>query len=270
MKNKFIIFILLVFTFCCAIPASSQKFKVYSISGKVEKKSSNSWIDLKKFMTLDIKDVINIKPESSLRILDISSSAVYTFPTAGEYVLSNLISNAKQENNSLTRKIIAQSRKNIADNNTKSHKNIGAAMRGEIDEAEIETIYSDIVFCLKEKTNRGPIMFEKKTVDNELFYFSITNNSPNPVYANIFLGIGNSHWIPLYESDGLSGIKLQSNETVEMNHLIFIEDPDICYLGLGYTKEFPAEEIQFRLNENMEPLYECFIERSDVSIFIIE
>lgn len=172
--NRMVLFIALVLIFGQPISANSpQQVKVYSVNGKVVKKSGKSWMDVKKLMDLNLSDVIIIKPESSLRVIESPKFDVYTFDSAGEFVISKLIENAKQSNNSLTKKIIAESRRNIANGNAKSQKQIGACFRGDIDEDEIELMYADIIYSLNSTSNKGGLLLEKIPIDDNLSLVSL-------------------------------------------------------------------------------------------------
>lgn len=63
---------------------------------------------------------------------------------------------------------------------------------------------------------------------------------------------------------------LLPNQTIGLNHFVLCYSPEVSYVGIAYSKEFPAEEIQFRLNEKMEPLKDSVMGKSDVSLFFIE
>lgn len=268
MKKRYLVFIISIFISGFIFNPYAQDIKVYSVSGQVEKKLGNSWEGLKKLSRLEPKDIVKIKPESMLRVMDVSKHEVYTFQSTGEYQISNLIENIKKENSSITQKILAESRKNISESNSKSHKTIGAALRGEADEEEIEAIYSEIINTLSGKSGKGLIIFEKRPLEDDLFYFTISNQSKDPVFINIFRR-EKDLWRPILEGEGVSGIKINESETLPLEHLVYMEDPSVSYLGVAYEDEFPAEEIQYRLNEHLEPM-DGIIQEKDISVVIIK
>ncbi|MCH5229796.1 MAG: hypothetical protein J1F12_07390 [Muribaculaceae bacterium] len=272
MKPKFCcnLIALLLLWFTGIFSLYSQTMRVYSVEGNVEKKTENKWVALKKLMEIQPSDKINIGPESSIRIMDTGKHVVYTFQQNGEFTVSDLLDKIKKENSSLTSKIIAESRKNLNSGKSSSAKLIGAALRGELDENEIENLYSQIKYFLKNPSKMGNLKVEKIYLDDSLFNFRVTNETAQPIFFNILSKDTNDFWLPLFENDGESGILSFPEEVIDIDHLTFVDEPDILYIGIGYPAEFPAEEIQYRLNENMDPLEMDSSLYPSVLLFLIE
>lgn len=241
-------------------------FKVYSINGKVFKQIEDKrWIAIKKQTQLQSNDFIKVSPGSSIRILDTSTREIYSWKAEGQIIISNLIKNIREENRSLTSKIIADS-KHRFHQNEKSANIVGAARRETFDEEEIETIYSSIHKFLENPILDNKLEVEKIFVDDKIFLLKFSNISNSPMFLKVFVKPLDNKWASLDVSGPEETLFLPPKETLELPNLLYESEEESKIIIVGHIKDFDADEIIFMLNESYEPTSEIIDENLIVHI----
>lgn len=246
-------------------PLFSQDYRVYSLEGKVEKKTSTGWQILGRADLLSSDDIIKINPASTLRIIDKGKKQIYTFSQKGEANLLYLLNKAKEENNSITGKIIAESKRMASAE--KSHKSLGAAKR-ETDDENLEAIYAFVSERLKTGDDYGEFRVEKVGMEDGLVYLKFINNTDKALFANILINEeGFPNWRPLFDpQEDLAGIYINAGDTLEFTHMILADEGERM-VAVASALDFDIDELANMLENQLEPLE---IEVKDVSVYFVK
>lgn len=246
-------------------PLFSQEYRVYSIEGKVEKRAADGWHILGRTDNVTSDDVIRISRASTLRILDKGKKQIYTFSQKGEAKLQSLVNKAKEENSSLTGKIIAEAKRNTSAE--KSHKSLGAAHR-DMDDENLEAIYAAVVASLRSGEGCGELIVEKVKAEEGLMYLKCTNNSDEGLFVNILIPEDDSQkWRPLIDSrEYMAGIFINAGETLAFPHLLLTDD-GTGMTAVAFPIDFDIEELADMLENRLEPLE---TEVKDVSVYFVK
>lgn len=246
-------------------PLFSQDYTVYSLEGKVEKKTSKGWQILVRTDLLSSDDIIKINPASTLRILDKGNKQIYTFSQKGEAHLLSLLNKAKDENSSITGKMIAESKRKAL--TEKSHKSLGAAKR-ETDDENLEAIYACVVDRLNTGDDSGDLIVEKVVAEEGLVYLKFINKSDQAIFANILIHEESSpNWRPLFDpQEDMAGIYINAGDTIEFPHMILSDEGD-SMVAVSFALDFDIYELANMLENRLDPLE---IEVNDVNVYFVK
>lgn len=244
---------LAVATLLCA-GASAKNLKVYSVTGNVTKKEGTAWNKVAKANVLTDAATVKINPSSTLRVLDTSTRQIYTFSTPGEFNLGTLLRQSAKENGSLTGKIGAESRRQMAASSTKSHKAVGAATRATLDEEVLEALYTALVTGFEAGEDTGVLTMTKTPLEEDLFTVSLTNTSDEPVYANLFAKSEDGPWASVLEFDNdETALLIAPGATVALDHIVLAQMPGDRLVAVGFDQQFEGEELNDMFAEEFEP-----------------
>lgn len=250
--KKSLVYSLILLSSACAW---GKTFKVYSTAGNVSKKEGASWTALAKSGTVTDATTIKINPASSIRILDAATRQIYTFSSPGEFSVGALVKQSAKENSSLTGKIGAESRRQMAASSTKSHQAVGAATRATLDEELLEALYTSLVNGFGAGKDVGQIRLVKNMVDgDDLFTLSVVNESSEPVYVNVFAKSGDEPWSAVFSfSNDESALLVPPGATIAMDHILLAAMPGDQLVAVGFDQPFEAEELNDMFAEGFEP-----------------
>ena len=262
-KKCFLILLVGIFSFSIY----AETLKVYSVTGNVSKKDNSSWISLSKTSQVSDGDIIRINPSSRLRILNTSTHLVYTFSDQGEYKLYELISKSDKETQSLMGKITAETKKQMANNATKSHKALGAAHRATLDEEILEALYATLITYFESGENIGNLSLKKIPVEDGLFYLNLCNTSEEPLYVNFFVKDDKLPWHAIYPGSGEGNSILLVPDIPIAFDSILLAGEDCSLAVVGFNQPVEVEELNDMFEGNFEPED---VKVDNVSIFFIK
>lgn len=266
LMKKLIITAVLASLFCFG--ASAKSLKVYSVTGNVTQKSGAAWNKVAKANVLTDAATVKINPSSSLRVLDPSTRQIYTFSSPGEFNLGALLKQSAKENGSLTGKIGAESRRQMAANSSKSHKAVGAATRATLDEEVLEALYTALVTGFAAGQDTGVLTMTERPLEDGLFTVSLTNTSDEPVYANLFAKSDDGHWASVLEFDNdETALLIAPGATVSLDHIVLVRMPGDKLVAVGFDQQFEGEELNDMFAEEFEP---GETKASNVSLFFLK
>ena len=262
-KRGFLLFMALMVT----LGLWAKTLKVYSVTGNVSQKSGTTWSPLAKSAQVSDGVTIKINPASQVRFMDSSSHQIYTFSQSGEFKLADLIAKSDKDNKSLTGKISAESKKQLAASSTKSHQAVGAAHRATLDEEVLEALYAALAGGFEEGASFGDLSVKKVPQEDGLYYLSLTNNSADPMFVNIFVKNEGSPWQAIYKGSGdESAILLTPESTVDVDYILMADEEGGKVAAVGFNQLFEAEELNDMFEGEFEPQD---TKAENVSIFFI-
>lgn len=247
-------FITLALAACVCLGAYAKSLKVYAVTGNVTEKKGTAWSPLAKSAIITDAATVKINPSSTLRVLDMTNRQIYTFSTPGQFNLGELIKKSAKENSSLTGKIGAESRRQMAASSTKSHSAVGAATRATLDEEVLEALYTSLCNGFAAGADSGVLTMTKVPAEDGMFTLSITNTSAEPVYANVFAKSEGGTWATIYEfSNDESALLIAPGATVNMDHIQLVAEEGDQFVAVGFDQAFEGEELNDMFSEDFEP-----------------
>lgn len=235
-----------------AMPGMSRTLKIYSITGKVSKKTDAGWVALKKNGEVTDADMLKINQASSIKLIDNIIHKVHVFDQPGESLVSRLIDKSLRESSSITSRMVAESRKQMS--GAKSHGTSGASIRGTDDESLLETLFTALNNGFQAAENKGDISLTKVADSDGLFHLRITNNGNNELYANVFIHTEHTLWEALYKFDGEeSALYLAPHSSIEIKHIQLASSPDIQLAAVAYDSPFEGEDLADMLSASLIP-----------------
>lgn len=247
--------ILLTSLLAISFAMSAKNYKVYNVTGNVSKKTGSTWTALTKNQTVSDSEMIKINPSSSLKVIDAENRQVYNFSKSGEFKLDNLLKTSVKENSSLLGKIGAESKKQLAASNTKSHAAVGASKRALLDEDLIEALYAGLVKGFDAGTNVGNIRAEKISLgDDGEFYLELSNSSEMPLYANVFVKGEEGVWQTVYQmSEDEPALLVAPGATVSLSDVTLFELPGDSFAVVAFDLPFDGDELNDMFFHGFEP-----------------
>lgn len=237
---------------------SAKTLKVYSVVGKVSKKSGNSWVSLSKNQSVGETERVKINASSTLKLLDEGGRMVYTFSSPGEYKLSDLLKASDTENKNLMSKITADAKKQIGASGTKTNKQVGASERGDdfISYNFTDSLYTAVCEELASGADTGGLSACKVAGrEDGMFYPRFTNNSVIPLYINIFVKGAETPWSPvlIFTDDDESALMVAPGETVDLDFISIMEMPGDSFVAVGFEEPFNGYELAAMFKRGDKP-----------------
>lgn len=253
-------FILLAMCMLYISPAAAQsKYSVYKIEGEAFIKVSSDWKLLQKRTAVLATDLLNIRAEARVGILDNTSNRIFYSVHSGQQSVARIISDAKKQADRVTGTMNEQIRKSTrVGDGSYSYQTHGASHRGQEGNQTTTAIYASLCRAIMDRsaTVEKPqqIVLQKVPVEGNMFCFAVRNNSINPLYINILRLSKKLHRPQLCFNLGYTCdepyILIPANETVQIDHFIFVEsnEEEVEYLLFGSVEAFDVPELQLLLD----------------------
>ncbi len=253
-------FILLAMYALYISPATAQsKYSVYKIEGEAFIKADSDWKLLQKRTTVLATDLLNIKDEARVGILDNTSNRIFYSVHSGQQSVARIVSDAKKQADRVTGTMNEQIRKSTqVRDGSYSYQTHGASHRGQEGNQTTTAIYASLCRAIvdRDATAEKPqqIVLQKVPIEEDVFCFSVRNNSSSPLYINVLKLSKKLHRPQLCFNLGYTCdepyMLIPANETVQIDHFIFVEsgEEEVEYLLFGSVEAFDVPELQLLLD----------------------
>lgn len=151
--------------------------------------NTRNWKPAAQWMVLNEDDLINVKNNSSISILDKKSGRVYKSSVTGKYSVKNRIEKAEKESGKLFRQLnkelVKAAKKDTKVNN--GYISYAAVTRGRHGEDDIyDSVYALIkyVYSSPNPYSEDLVCVKKNVSDSGLCYYVVTNNGDRTFYCN--------------------------------------------------------------------------------------
>lgn len=253
-------FILLAMCALYISPAAAQsKYSVYKIEGEAFIKADSDWKLLQKRTTVLATDLLNIKDEARVGILDNTSNRIFYSVHSGQQSVARIVSDAKKQADRVTGTMNEQIRKSTqVGDGSYSYQTHGVSHRGQESNQTTMAIYASLCRAIVDRgataEKSQQIILQKVPIEEDAFCFSVRNDSPNPLYINILKFSKKLHRPQLCFNLGYTydepHMLIPANETVQIDHFIFVEsdEKEVEYLLFGSAEAFDVPELQLLLD----------------------
>ncbi len=243
---------LLVCISLCGIVAGQNRYSIFKVEGDVKLLNGSSWVELYKHDDLSFKDKIRVGASSNVAILDSEISQIYYCSDAGEYRVIEIISNAKKQSDRITKLMNQQIRESYNTDMQSQYHTAGVSYRGSSETSCTRDVYAAI--CNIGNASQSTVIgLEKVCVNDQEFYFSVTNKSESPLYINILRLVSASPNTQLCLNIGYTEdepyLMIAPNSTVELKQYTFysIKNDPGRYTLFATPCRFDTQELQLLL-----------------------
>lgn len=264
MKQALVIALIL---YCCVERILAQsEYEVQKIKGKVELVSLNNK-PLYKGVILNGNDIIRIKVNSSITLIDKKNYRLYDYSVSGEHRTSQIVEKCIKNGNSITSQIVNEIKNNIIKGDEKNLRSVGAVRRGTDD--ELELLYSAIINRINNNNpnNCTDVCLKYTIKDGKDIVLTIENNTSNILYSNVLSWKDNS--IPQFcYVNELANLIIEPFSSLTIDKVKFLCSGQSFILVCSYS-EFDIEPIQNMLNEGEIPDF-SYDKESDCITYVLE
>lgn len=253
-------FILLVICALYISPAAAQsRYSIYKIEGEAFIKVDSDWEPLQKRTAVLATDLLNIRGEARVGILDNTSNRIFYSVHSGQQSVARIVSDAKKQADRVTGTMNEQIRRSIQEGGgSYSYQTHGASHRGQEGNQITMEIYASLCRAIEDRdaATEKPqqIVLQKVPIEENVFCFAVRNNSTIPLYINILRLSKNRCHPQLCFNLGYTYdepyMLIPANETMQIDHFIFVEsgEEEVEYLLFGSAEAFDVPELQLLLD----------------------
>ena len=252
---------------CSSLWMNAQSdYVVYDCTteARIYRQDAKKWDTLNKGEHVNANTLINARTKSALKILDKNSNLIYSNVNTGNQRVSEIVKSSVKRANSTLKNLNGQIAQNIK-GGTQGSKNpiYGATVRGNEELSMLDSLYYSVYNGIVNPRASESILATKVAVDNETFYFSITNNSGSEYYITFIHG--NSNGIKTCIPDDLYKydiVAVSPNTTIELRDFVFAnDDSDRSYYIVASAKAFNLKPIASALKYMTPPEYDmdCYV-----------
>lgn len=259
MRRLLILFILV----CCAsLSAYAQgELVIYDFTqgARIYRQDAKKWDTLHKNERVTENTLVNCKAKGAIQILDKRTNIIYSNVNTGNQRISEVVKSSAKRANSTFKNLNAQISKNVK-GGTQSSKNLiyGATVRGNEELSVYDSLYYSVYNGIVNNKVSDVISSNRVALDDDTFYFSITNSSDIKYYITIIRTSESGTYIcvrdDIYNFDIIT---ISPQSTIELKDLIFLdESSEYKYYLVASTNTFSLKPIESALKYMTPPEYE--------------
>lgn len=231
---------IIILSFCLLVVASAaaqKQFELYQIKGTVfiMQYGTNDWKTASPRMALNEDDIIDVKRNSSISILEKKSGRIYQSDRTGKLTISKRIEKAEKESEKLFRQLnkelVKAANKDAKENN--GYVSYAAVTRGGGDDI-YDTMNALIkyVFMSAPPNPMASVDVERHVLDNGGCYYVVANNGSETLYFNAVTLKGNKI-IHIYDftQSALGVLPIQAKTRLDLSPFVMSGDMgDVVFL----------------------------------------
>ncbi len=224
---------IIILSFCLLVVASAaaqKQFELYQIKGTVfiMQYGTNDWKTASPRMALNEDDIIDVKRNSSISILEKKSGRIYQSDRTGKLTISKRIEKAEKESEKLFRQLnkelVKAANKDAKENN--GYVSYAAVTRGGGDDI-YDTINALIkyVFMSAIPIAQDLVVVEKHVSENRGYYYTVINNGSKTLYFNAFtLKGGDINHIYYFTNSTIGVLPIPAKTRLDLSPFVLSED----------------------------------------------
>ncbi len=256
MKRSIFIAVFLVIL----LPAFAQKGNLvaFKVAGDVCVLRNGEWTAVAKRDSLSMRDIMRIRPDSRLAVLEQSSSQIYYMTGSCEGKLASMISDAKRQADRITGLVNQQIRESIQSENDRkeTYAVTGVAYRGGSSVSQAELVYASL-YDMDTMGQCDDISAEKVYVSEDEFYFRVRNDCPEAMIVNIMQVSGQDGKRMLCFNVGYTMdepyVMVPPESELDMSHYVFCDGGQKDYILFAASVPYDTQELRILLASGQKP-----------------
>lgn len=251
----------------CNVAMAQSRYTVYKCNGEanIKKFRSDSWQKLSKNDALSLMDLVELKENSLLVILDSQNRKLYKSAEKGKipvkYRIDAAVKNADKVTANLNAEIISELKEQ---NSEKGHTRIAAGFRGDNKVAGFEdslapfikkeaAAISDKVTCITYPQNTfkpSSFILEKIGEEEQIYWLSIQNTAEKQAYINVVRILEDGTCSLCYEfgySSDAESVIVPAKSKVELSQYLFLEADNERLVLLVTESPYDSHALQMLL-----------------------
>lgn len=224
------------------------QYGVYTITGNVTIKHTDTWQKAKKGMEVFPWDSISIGKGAKVQILNQGTSQIYESIETGNYTVAKLISNAKKQSGRVIAELNKEMYQNVRADNGRANSFVGASTRGD-EELYTDSIYAFLLSNIGQAEAMPDNIIVKSIRKGKAFYLSIKNDSDKGRYINLLIhNKRTGECASVYTADlsvpGRSCLFVAAGETAVLRQMMFNISKDFEYVVWATERPYDSNHLQ--------------------------
>lgn len=224
---------------CALFVYAQPKYEVYATSGSVSLKHyDNSIVDIvAPRISLNIKDVLILGNNASVKILEKTSGRVYYSDVKGSYTVQQRIEKATRSANktfqNLNKELIKAAKKDEKTNN--GYVSFAASSRGMPQDADFaDSLYSFLLYSIEHvsEISSKVLRIEKISTEDGGFYYKLSNQGDKILYFNAVAIDGNQMGVCFdFQIKNIGLLPIMPSESVNLESYPLYCEGSIVFFG---------------------------------------